>query len=139
MKGVLIALSRKLYLFLPIAVFTVFVVSSISTRAESSHISVQEDAATGIALTCAALLEGCARQPALCGLTETPESELLIDIYNDAADDIKSLNLESSPDDIATAKGIIHAALITAVARQPELQEELQDITASCNDDIESL
>ena len=139
MIEVMAGISKRLCLFLSILVFTVLIISSMPNRVESIHNEEQEDAATGIALTCAALLEGCARQPEACGLGEIPPSGLLIDLYNDAVDDIKSLNLESSPDDIASAKGIIYADLITAVARQPELEEELRGLSDLCNNDIESL
>lgn len=139
MKGVIVGLSKKFYLFLPIAVFTIFIVSGIPTRVESIHLSDQKDAATGIALTCAALIEGCSRNPSLCGLTDPVESVLLIDLYNEAVVEIKSLDLEPSPDDLATANGIIYAGLITALARNPTSQEGLEAIAANCQADIGSL
>jgi len=129
---------KKLFLVFSIIVLIGFIVGSVATRVESFH-AVQEDAATAISHTCAALLESCARQPALCGLTETPVSTLLVDLYNDTADEIMAMNLESAPTDIALAKGITRAALITALARQPELQEELEGLEVICNEDIEAL
>jgi len=50
-----------------------------------------------------------------------------------------ALNLESAPNDIALAKGILKASLITALARQPELQGDLEELEALCNEDIEAL
>lgn len=64
---------------------------------------------------------------------------MLVDIYNEAAADIMALNLESAPNDIALAKGILKASLITALARQPELQGDLEELEALCNEDIEAL
>jgi len=98
----------------------------------------QEDAATAIATTCAALLESCARQPSLCDLTD-PANMVLIDLYGDAVEDIMALNLESNPDDIAIARGITRAALILGVGRQPSLKGDLENIEAICLQDIDSL
>lgn len=138
MKYMMTKSLNKLFFVFSIIVLIGFIISSMATRVESFH-TVQEDAATAIANTCAALIESCARQPALCGLTETPVSTILVDLYNDAVDEIMALNLESTPDDIALAKGIMKASLITAVARQPELQGEFEGLEAICNEDIEAL
>jgi len=144
MKYMMTISLNKLFFIFSIIVLIGFITSSMATRVESFH-TVQEDAATAIANTCAALIESCARQPALCGLTEPPEppeppvSPILVDLYNDAVGEIMALNLEYTLDDIALAKGIMKASLITAVARQPELQEELVGLEAMCNEDIEAL
>lgn len=112
---------------------------SPDTRGQLRQVS-QEDAATAIATICAALIEGCARQPGICGLVDGPDaSTLLVDVYNDSVSGILALNLESNPDDIAIARGIMKAALITSVARQPEFIEELESIEALCLQDIDSL
>ncbi len=129
---------NKLFFVFSMIILIGFIVGSMATRVESFH-TVQEDAATAIANTCAALLESCARNPELCVATETSPSTILVDLYNDAVDEIMALNLESASDDIALAKGIIKASLITALARQPELQEDLEGLEAICNEDIEAL
>ena len=138
MKKMMTKSLNKLFFAISIVVVLSFTVGSIDAR-ESSLIIKQEDAATAIANTCAALIESCARQPELCIVTETSPSTLLVDIYNEAAADIMALNLESAPNDIALAKGILKASLITALARQPELQGDLEELEALCNEDIETL
>lgn len=129
---------NKLFLAFSIIMLTGLIVGSTTSRVESSH-SLQEDAATAIAHTCGALIESCARQPSLCGLTDNPDNTILVDLYNDAVDEIMALSLNFPPDDIALAKGIMKASLIAAVARQPELREGLEGIEAICNEDIEAL
>lgn len=127
---------NKLFLALSFIVVVSFVGAE---RVESIGTVDQKDAATAIATVCAALLEGCTRTPQNCGLSDTPESTILVDIYEDAVGDIMALNLESFPDDIALAKGMISAALLTGAARQPELQGDLEQIAAMCNEDIDAL
>ena len=136
MKDLMTRSLNKLFLAISFIALIGFV---DATRVESRGEVEQVDAATAIANVCSALLEGCGRSPALCGLTDNPESTKIIDLYNEAVGDIKALNLESSPNDLALAKGIIRAALITAVARNLSVQAGLEQIEAMCNEDIDAL
>lgn len=139
MRSVIARSLSRLFLVLSIFILIGFIVSFMPQRVESQRIVFQENAATSIATVCESLLEGCARNPSLCNLSTTGGNTIVLDLYNEAIDDIMALNLESFPTDIALAKGTIKAALITAVARNPSLQTQLFLIEAICNDDIEAL
>ncbi len=107
------------------------------SRVESNHLDIQEDAATAIATVCSSLIEGCGRNPSLC--FGDPEDMVFVDKYNDAVDNILLLNLESNPNDIALAIGIVRSGLITAIARNPSVSEQLTALELACLEDIESL
>ena len=130
------SLTRLGFLLLSILLVS-FLVSSLPPRVESQIIIEQEDAATAIATVCSSLIEGCARNPSLC--FGDPGTMVLVDKYNDAVDDILLLELESNPTDIALAIGIVRSALITAIARNPSISEDLTDLESICLEDIESL
>ncbi len=138
MKSMMTKSFNKLFFLISLVVLMGLTVGSIDTTEGASKVK-QEDAPTAIATTCSALIESCARQPTLCGIDDTPTSTLLIDLYSEAVEDILALNIEPDPDDIALARGIIKAALITSVARQPEFQEDLMELEALCNQDIDAL
>lgn len=130
MKDMVSRLFNKLFFLVSIVVVLSFSGGSMEASGQFSNTS-QEDAPTAVAITCSSLLEGCARNPSVC-------DNFLIPIYNDAVDDILALNLESSPDDIAVAKGTIKASLITSMARNPSLENKLLKIEAICDEDIEA-
>ena len=128
----------KLFLACTFIVVTGVIICSMETRVEAFRRVAQEDAGTAIANTCAALLDSCARNPVLCGFGASTNT-VLVDYYNEFVKDIMSLNLNPASTDLALAEGIIKAALIEAVARNPSLQSDLETIAANCNNDIESI
>ncbi len=131
MKNMITRSFNKLFFLVSIVVVLSFSGGSMDAIGQFSN-TTQKDAPTAIATTCSALLEACARQPEIC-------DDLLLGLYNETVSDIMDLNLESSADDIAVAKGIIKSALITSLARQPALEEDLREIETLCNEDIEDL
>lgn len=131
MKNMITRSFQKLFFLVSIVVVISFSGGGTDAIGQFSN-TTQKDAPTAIATTCSALLESCARQPSLC-------DDLLLGLYNGAVSDIMALNLESSADDIAVAKGIIKSALITSLSRQPALEDDLKEIEALCNEDIEGL
>ena len=131
-------MSRSLNILFLALSFAALISLTGAVRVESIGTVKQEDAATAIANVCTALLEACGRQPEICAFAP-PDNTLLIDLYNDAVGDILALDLESNPNDIALAKGIINAALISAVARQPIEKIRLEQVKSICDGDIDAL
>jgi F0F1-type ATP synthase membrane subunit c/vacuolar-type H+-ATPase subunit K len=127
---------NKLFLALSFILLVSFVGAE---RVESIGGADQKDAATAIANVCAALIEGCGRNPSVCGLPDDLDTSIPVNIYHETVSDIMALNLEAFPDDIALAKGIISAAYIFALARNPSIQAGLEQIKAICNEDIDAL
>jgi len=127
---------NKLFLALSFIVVVSFVGAE---RVESIGAVDQKDAATAIANVCAALIEGCGRNPPVYGFPDDVDNSIPVNIYNETVSDIMALNLETFPDDIALAKGIISAALITAVARNSSAQALVEQIKAICDEDIDAL
>ena len=132
--------AKSLYSFT--LVFLVFVLAGIlffgTTRVESQFNPPHEDAPTAIATACAGLITSCARNPSVCGPPITPQG-VLVDVYEQAVEDIMLLNLETSPNDVALARGILSEALLMAIGRNPSIQDELIEIEELCLEDIASL
>ena len=92
---------------------------------------IQEGPARGIALACAAAMEGIARNPSA--------EEDILEALSDGVDAIKGLRTRVSRGEAGEAFGIIAAALIANVARQPEVREDLEDLASNCIADVRSL
>ncbi len=91
----------------------------------------QEGPARGIALACAAALEGIGRNP--------DADEVILEELSGAVSAIKALGTRVSRGEVGEASGMISAALIANVARQPEAQEELEALASDCIADVRSL
>ena len=77
---------------------------------------------------CAAVMEGISRQP---------EAEtLLLAAYADGVAQIRAMRASSSTHVKAEALGIVKAAQITGVARQPAATGKLASAAATCESDI---
>jgi F0F1-type ATP synthase membrane subunit c/vacuolar-type H+-ATPase subunit K len=102
-----------------------------NTVANARFLITQEGPARGIALACAAALEGIARNP--------DADEVILEELSGAVSAIKALRTRVSRGEVGEASGIIAAALIANVARQPSAQEELEDLASDCIADLRSL
>ena len=108
-------------------------IASISGNsvANARLLIIQEGPARGIALACAAAMEGIARNPSA--------EEDILEALSDGVDAIKGLRTRVSRGEAGEAFGIIAAALIANVARQPEVREDLEDLASNCIADVRSL
>ena len=93
--------------------------------------SVQKNAATAIAHTCASLIAQASGGD--------PGGQLLAS-HRDAVDQIMALNLPAGSSDFPAAKGIIRSAVIEIAARgDTELLENAEELAAICEEDIDAL
>ena len=123
---------NKLVKVFSIIVFTLVISGALpkSSDAKSNGPS-QDNAATAIGIACEGLILSISRNPSL--------DDQLLSIYNSTVAEILSMSHDSSNRDLSVAKAIIARARIQAVARNPALKDDFEELAAMCEEDINSL